>query len=274
MVGVIFDIDGTLARGRQVLPGALETLAELRHRGIPFAFFTNDNANPVAFWVEKFRVMGLEAAPGEIITSALVAAEAVAELHPGSPILAVGGPGLIEALRAKDLNLVGFEEAERAKVVVMGKDPDFDQDRLNIVCQAIWGGAKFFATNYDPKVPTATGFAPATGPMVKAVAYATGQEPIVTGKPSPWSGRMAMRILGLPPERGVVVGDQLGTDIAMGRSAGMRTVLVLTGTADVHDVAKASPDEQPDVVLGGVGEFIPWLDKQAGFSTSNGEQNI
>lgn len=273
-VGVIFDIDGTLARGRQVLPGALETIAELRQRRTPFAFFTNDNANPVAFWVERFRAMGLEAAPGEIITSALVAAEAVAELHPGTPTLAVGGPGLIEALRAKGMNLVEFDQAEVAKVVVMGKDPNFDQQRLNVVCQAIWGGAEFFATNYDPKVPTATGFAPATGPMVKAVAYATGREPVVTGKPSPWSGRMAMRMLGLPPEQGVVVGDQLGTDIAMGRNAGMRTVLVLTGTANAHDAAEAPPDMRPDMVLDGIGEFIPWLDKQAVFPATDGSQAI
>ncbi len=260
--GVIFDIDGTLARGRQALPGALDTLAELRRRRVPFAFFTNDNSNPVDFWVEKFSAMGFAASPTEIVTSALVAAEVVAELHPDSPILPVGDVGLLEALAAKGLDLVGFDDVDRAAVVVMGKDPAFGQERLKVVCRAIWNGAEFFATNYDPKVPTADGFAPATGPMVKAVAYATGREPIVTGKPSPWSGRMAMRILGGLPEHGIVVGDQLGTDIAMGRNAGMRTVLVLTGNTEEHDLAAAPPGQQPHVVLPSIREFIPWLDEQ------------
>ncbi len=274
-VGIVFDIDGTLARGRQVLPGALETIAELRRRHTPFAFFTNDNSNPVQFWVEKFGAMGLDAEPSEIVTSALVAAEVMAELHPESVLLPVGDVGLIEALQAKGLHLVGFDEAEQATVVVMGKDPAFDQARLNVVCQAIWQGAEFFATNYDPKVPTVDGFAPATGPMVKAVAYATGREPVVTGKPSPWSGRMAMRILDVAPEDGVVVGDQLGTDIAMGRNAGMRTVLVLTGTASAADVPLAPPEQQPDVVLAGVGELIAWLDEQAPvLPTSGGVRGI
>ncbi len=273
--GVIFDIDGTLARGRQVLPGALETLAELRRRKTRFAFFTNDNANPVDYWVERLSAMGFDASPAEIVTSALVAAEVVAELHPEDPILAVGGPGLIEALRAKGLALVPFDDVDRATVVVMGKDPLFDQQRLAVVCRAIWNGAEFFATNYDPKVPTADGFAPATGPMIKAVAYATGLEPVVTGKPSPWSGRMAMRILGGVPEHGIVVGDQLGTDIAMGRNAGMRTVLVLTGTTAVGDLEGAPPDQQPDVVLEGVGDFIPWLDAEgAVLPTSGGRSGI
>jgi 4-nitrophenyl phosphatase len=241
--GIIFDIDGT-------------------RRGLPFAFFTNDNSNTIAFWVDKFAAMGIEAAPDEVVTSALVAAEVMAELHGDSPILAVGDVGLLEALRARELDLVDPEEPERAKAVVMGKDPNFDQHRLNVVCQAIWNGAEFFATNYDPRVPTAEGFVPATGPMVKAVAYATGQEPIVTGKPSPWSGRMAMRILGVAPERGLVVGDQLATDIAMGRSAGMSTCLVLTGTAEAHHVEDAPAEHQPHVVVADIGHLIPWLDEQ------------
>lgn len=259
--GIIFDIDGTVARGRRVLPGAPEALAELRRRGIRFAFFTNDNAHLVGFWVERLEAMGIDAGPGEIVTSALVAAEVTAELHSGSSILPVGDIGLLEALRAKGLDLVDFDDADRAVAVVMGKDPHFDQQRLSVVCRAIWNGAEFIATNYDPKVPTADGFIPGTGAMVKAVAYATGREPVVTGKPSSWSGRMAMRILGVPPERGVVVGDQLGTDIAMGRNSGMRTVLVLTGTADAADV-EAVPDEQrPDAVLASVSDLVSWLDE-------------
>ncbi len=258
--GIILDIDGTVARGRQVLPGALETLAELRRRGIRFAFFTNDNSKPIRAWVERLGDMGIDAEPEEIVTSALVAAEVMAEVHPSSPILAVGDIGLLEALDAKGLDLVDAVDVDRATAVVMGRDPNFDQERLKTVCRAIWNGAEFFATNYDPRLPVAGGFVPATGPMVKAAAYATGIEPIVTGKPSPWSGRMAMRILGVDPGRGLVVGDQLGTDIAMGRNAGMQTVLVLTGTASAADAASAPPEHRPDAIIGGITDLVPWLD--------------
>ncbi|NOX23944.1 MAG: HAD-IIA family hydrolase [Actinobacteria bacterium] len=258
--GIIFDIDGTVARGRQVLPGALETLAELRRRDIRFAFFTNDNSKPIRAWVDRLAGMGIDAAPGEIVTSALVAAEVMAEVHPESPILAIGDVGLLEALRAKKLDLVAADDVDRATAVVMGRDPGFDQERLNTVCKAIWNGAEFFATNYDPRLPVAGGFVPATGPMVKAVAYATGIEPTVTGKPSPWSGRMAMRILGIAPALGLVVGDQLATDIAMGRNAGMQTVLVLTGTADAADAAAAPSEHRPDAIIDGIADLVPWLD--------------
>ncbi len=258
--GAVLDIDGTVARGRKALPGALEALAELRARGVRYAFFTNDNQSPVARWVDKLAAMGIDAAPGEVVTSALVAAEAVAELHPGRPVLAVGNVGLTEALQAKGIDLVGWEEADRAEVVVMGKDPAFDQGRLEIVCRAIWGGAEFVATNADPKVPVAEGFAPGTGPMIEAVAYATGVAPLVTGKPSPWAGRMAARILGATPRRTVVVGDQLATDIAMGKAAGMRTVLVLTGSSTQADAEAADDTHRPDVVAASIAELPAVID--------------
>ncbi len=257
--GAILDIDGTVVRGRRVLPGALDALAYLRATGIRHAFFTNDNQRPPGAWVQRLAETGIDVSDDEVITSALVAAEAVAELHPGRPVLAVGNVGLLEALEAQEMELVGWDDVERAEVVVMGKDPDFDQRRLAAVCRAIWNGAAFIATNIDPKVPTGDGFAPGTGPMVKAVAYATGVEPLVTGKPSPWAGRMAARILDVDPTDTVVVGDQLATDIAMGKAAGMRTVLVLTGASHAAD---ASTDP-PDAIVESIADLPRLLDEWA-----------
>lgn len=194
------------------------------------------------------------------MTSALIAAQAAAQLYADKKILVVGNVGLIEAMQAKNLTLLDYDEADQAEVVLMGKDSDFDQERLKIVCQAIWNGAEFLATNYDPKVPTADGFVPATGPMVKAVAYATGQEPLVTGKPSPWAGKMAIDILGVEPDRAVFVGDQLATDIKTGNEAGLTTILVLTGSATQADAEAASEDMKPDVILPDVNQLIKWID--------------
>ncbi|MFQ5578584.1 MAG: HAD-IIA family hydrolase [Anaerolineae bacterium] len=257
--GIIFDIDGTVARGKKALPGVLDTLAELRRRNIRFGFFTNDNSHTVDFWVNRLAAMGINAGRDEVLTSALIAAEATAQLHPTRRILPVGDAGLLEALHAKNLHLLSFDEAEQAEVVVVGKDPHFNPQRLNTICQAIWRGAEFIATNYDPRIPTATGFVPATGPFVKAIAYATGQEPLVTGKPSSWSGSMAMTILETTPDRGAVIGDQLGTDIAMGKNAGLFSILVLTGVTS-RQQAEAAPDAlKPDLILPDVNRLIEVL---------------
>lgn len=258
--GIVFDIDGCVARGNKAIPGVPDTLNELRRRGIRFVFITNDNQNKVSYWVDRLAAMGIDTSEGEVLTAAIIAARATRELYPTRKILPIGDVGLIEALRAQGLELLDLENAKNAEVVVMGKDPDFDLQRLNLVCQAIWNGAEFIATNDDPKVPTATGFVPATGALVKAVAYATGKEPIVTGKPSKWAGEMAMKILGISPDRGAVAGDRIPQDIAMGKRAGLFTILVLTGGTTQEEAADAPEALKPDLILPDINHLLEWLD--------------
>jgi 4-nitrophenyl phosphatase len=257
--GIVFDIDGCVARGKKAIPGVPDTLDELRRRGIRFTFLTNDNQYTIATWVERLAAMGIPASANEVLTSAVIAASVTRELYAERKILAFGNTGLIEALQNQELTLLGAEQANQAEVVVVGKDPTFDQHKLNLACQAIWNGAEFIATNYDPKVPTANGFAPATGPMVKAIAYATSKEPLVTGKPSHWSGEMAMKILGVPPERGAVAGDRLPQDIAMGKQAGLFTILVLTGGTSAEEAATAPLELTPDLILPDINHLIDWM---------------
>jgi HAD superfamily hydrolase (TIGR01450 family) len=262
LAGFIFDIDGCVARGSQALPGVPATLATLRARGFRCAFLSNENQRTRAEVVAKLNGMGIPATVDDVVTAAVVAAEVVQSLHPGRRVLAIGAAGLREALIDRGVPLVDPAHAAEAEVVVMGRDPDFGQQTLNLVCQAIWSGADFIATNLDARVPAASGFVPATGPMIKAVAYATGKEPLVCGKPSRWAGRMALHAIGLAPEQGAVVGDQLEQDIGMGKAAGLFTILVLTG-ATTADGARAAPAAlQPDLVLPDVNALPAWLERQ------------
>jgi HAD superfamily hydrolase (TIGR01450 family) len=260
IAGFIFDVDGCVARGKHALPGVPETLADLRARGIRCAFMTNENMSTRAQVVDKLNGMGIPAGPEDVVTSAIVAAEVTRTLHPGRKVLAIGAAGLVEALQLCGMTLVDQEHAVEAEVVVMGKDPSFNMKTLEVVCQTIWKGADFIVTNLDPKVPTATGFTPATGPMIKAVAYATGKEPLVTGKPSKWAGEMAMKALGIAPEHGAVVGDQLEQDIRMGKEAGLFTIVVLTGATTAEAAAAAPEALRPDLVLPDVNHLPAWLD--------------
>lgn len=256
--GLVLDIDGCVARGKQAIPGALETLQEFKRRGIKLAYLTNDNQRTAEQWVQRLEAMGIPAAPEEILTSAIIAAEFVKERYSDRCILPIGATGLISALERRGLTLV--DQPAEADVVVMGRDPNFNQETLNVACQAIWGGADFIATNLDRRVPTADGFKPATGPMVQAVAWATRTEPMVMGKPSRWAGEMAMKILGVERARGAVAGDQLDQDIKMGKVAGLRTILVLTGSTSREDAERAPEEGRPDVVLPDITHIPDWLD--------------
>jgi 4-nitrophenyl phosphatase len=264
IAGFIFDVDGCVARGAQALPGVPATLAHLRARGIRCAFMTNENMSTRSQVVAKLVAMGIPCTAEDVVTAAMVAAEVTRALHPGKKVLAVGAAGLVEALQQCGVALVDAHHAAEVQVVVMGKDPNFDMKLLDVVCQTIWRGAAFIATNLDPKVPTATGFSPAAGAMIKAVAYATSHEPLVTGKPSKWAGEMAVRALGLAPDCSAVVGDQLEQDIKMGKQAGLFTIAVLTGVTTAEAAAAAPEAVRPDVILPDVNHLPAWLESLGG----------
>jgi phosphoglycolate phosphatase len=59
---------------------------------------------------------------------------------------------------------------------------------------------------------------------------------------------------GLQPDRVIMVGDSRH-DLLAGRSAGMRTVAVLTGIASAEDLAPLA-----DAVLRDIGDLPGWID--------------
>lgn len=259
MRGIIFDIDGVLVRGKQVIPGAPEVLKRLRGQGLRLVCCTNENTRTAADVAAKLLELGLPIGAGDVVTAGLVAADVVAREFPGKRVLAIGGPGLLEPLQQLGAHLLSPAEAASADVLVMGRDPHFDSVKLQAACQAVWNGARFLATNYDPRVPVDHGFMPATGALVKAVAYATGVEPVILAKPSPRPAETCLAILGLPASAVVLVGDQVVQDIGMGRQAGMRTVLVLTGATTAEEAEQIPAELRPDAVLPDVGCLPGWL---------------
>ena len=82
---------------------------------------------------------------------------------------------------------------------------------------------------------------------VTAVAAATGQRPLVAGKPeAPLFHAAAKR---LAADRPLVVGDRLDTDILGGNRAGFATVAVLTGVDTRETILAARTLERPDYLI-------------------------
>ena len=66
--GIILDIDGTILRGRQVIPGAEKAVVALRRRDHPIIFITNPLESPNE-QSGRLAAAGIEASPNEIITA-------------------------------------------------------------------------------------------------------------------------------------------------------------------------------------------------------------
>jgi HAD superfamily hydrolase (TIGR01450 family) len=222
-------------------------LAKARSAGITLAFVTNNAARPAAAVAAQLTELGVPAEPADVVTSAQAAArELVALVGRGAAVFVVGGEGLQEALRERDLVPVSRLEDEPA-AVVQGFSPDVGWRLLAAASYVLATGVPWVASNLDLTVPTAQGIAPGNGSLVNAVAAATNRRPdVVAGKPyRPLFDETVDRV---GAERPLVVGDRLDTDIEGASRCGAVSLLVMTGVTDLDALCAARGDQRPSYV--------------------------
>jgi HAD superfamily hydrolase (TIGR01450 family) len=239
----LLDLDGVVYLGSAAVSGAPEALREAASRGMRHAFVTNNAARTPAAIAAQLSSLGVPAAASDVVTSGQAAARLLARrLPPGARVLVVGGNGLRVALRERGLRPVSAA-AQRPAAVVQGFSPDLSYALLAEGALAVAGGALFVATNADVTLPTARGAEMGNGALVQAIVAATGQRPVVAGKPAPPLHAEAVERTGA--KRPLVVGDRLETDIEGAVRAGADSLLVLTGVSSPADVVLAPAGRRP-----------------------------
>ncbi|MGB6161811.1 MAG: HAD-IIA family hydrolase [Pseudonocardiaceae bacterium] len=240
---VLLDLDGTVIRGAEAVPEAPDVINEWRQAGRAVQFITNNASRAPDEVAKQLTALGVRTAADEVVTSAQVAvALLAAQLPAGSAVLVVGAEALIAEVRSVGLRPV-FAVSQQPVAVVQGHSPETGWTRLAEACLAIRDGAIWVACNVDLTLPTERGLLPGNGSMVAALRAATDREPTVAGKPARPLLDMAVDRIGA--RQPLVVGDRLDTDIAGARAAGLDSLLVLSGVADVGTLLAAPPEQRP-----------------------------
>ena len=87
----------------------------------------------------------------------------------------------------------------------------------------------------------------------------TGVEPYFVGKPNPLMMRSALNRIDAHSETTVMVGDRMDTDVVSGLEAGLRTILVLTGSTK-RDQVERFP-YRPTHVVDSVADLVDLVDE-------------
>ncbi len=256
----IFDLDGVVYRGKDILPHSRETIDRLKKSGHNVRFFTNNATKSRRQYLDKLSSFGVETSIDEIMTSSYAAALYFEENNEsGKTVFRIGEEGMSEELRNVGMEVIEDPSKNGVAIdyVVVGMDRYFDYNKLLRAQQAIVNGAKFIATNEDKTFPVENGnVLPGGGTMVAAVRAATSVEPLVMGKPETYAFKKIMDLAGATPEDTVMVGDRLDTDIAAGNRAGAWTVLVLTGVNTREDADNAADEMLPNEIIKDLSELI------------------
>ena len=227
-LGVISDMDGVIYRGRDLIPGAQEFIDRLRAARAGLVFLTNNSEQTPLDLLRKLAALGIRGLTEQnFITSAMATAEFLVSQNPHGTAYVIGGGGL-----SAELYKVGYSITENnPDYVVVGKTASFGFPMMRKAAQLIDGGAKFIGTNPDLVDPVEGGTEPAAGALLASIEAATGMRPYIVGKPNSLMMIYARRMLGVPAEDCVMIGDRMDTDIVGGMEAGMQTCLVLSGVS-------------------------------------------
>ncbi|MGC9003568.1 MAG: HAD-IIA family hydrolase [bacterium] len=253
----IFDLDGVIYRETQPLPGAREIVQKLRERGKRVVFLTNNSTKTRYQYKRKLSNIGIKADVEEIFTSAWGTALFLKQ-EGAKKALVIGEQGLKKELKRMGIEITSLPERD-VDYVVVGLDRHFTYRKLCNAFEAVRNGAKFLATNMDYTFPIEDKIVPGGGAIVASLRWALRMEPILIGKPSPFLLELIMNRYGVGKNETVIVGDRLDTDIEMGKRAGIKTILVLTGVTSQEEL-EDSPIK-PDEVVHSLDELecIEWL---------------
>ena len=161
--------------------------------------------------------------------------------------------------------------ADKPLAVVEGFSPAISYSLLAEGGLAVAAGALYVLSNADRTLPSSRGSQPGNGSLVQVIAYATGVQPLVAGKPEPPLHHESVQRTGA--QHPLAVGDRLDTDIEGAHRVGVDSLLVLTGVTSPAEAILAPPQQRPTYLsedLAGLHQPHPEVASQDGAFSCGG----
>ena len=245
------DMDGVLVHESRAIPGAADFIQALQDHDRRFLVLTNNSIFTARDLRARLLSSGITIPERSIWTSALATAKFLAEQSAGGSAYVIGEAGLTSALHE-----AGFVLTETdPDYVVLGETRTYSFEAITRAIRLLERGARFIATNPDATGPSPEGSLPATGSVAALITRATGVDPYYVGKPNPLMMRSALNQVEAHSESTVMIGDRMDTDVIAGIEAGLRTVLVLTGSTREDQVGTFP--YRPTRIVDSIADLVP-----------------
>jgi HAD superfamily hydrolase (TIGR01450 family) len=255
--GYIFDLDGTIYLGDELLPGVKRLILKLRELDKRVFFLSNNATKDPRMYAEKLDGLGLNTPASEIVNTVVTMTGWLLSNQPDATVFPISEEPLKNSLQEAGIRM--SEDPEEIDIVIASYDRTFDYRKLQIAFDAIWfyGRAMLVTTNPDRYCPFPGGRGePDAAAIVAAIEACTGTKcQVNVGKPDPIMLETVMDLIGLEAKECVMTGDRLYTEILMAKVAGMPSAVVLTGETTDEDLANEPEENLPDYTL----ERIDWL---------------
>ena len=250
IAAVFLDLDGTIYLGDGLIEGASQFLDRLEQHGIRRFFLSNNSSKSVSQYLEKLRIMGIDATEGEILLSTHDLISWLSDEGVVDTFL-VGTEGMREMLESSGFSTV----SDDPEYVVLGYDTEINYDKLATSSIHLHNGVPMVASHPDMVCPSPDGGLPDTGAYMALFEATTGVRPKhVCGKPNKGMILHKIKEIGIQPSNCAMVGDRLYTDMEMADRAGVHGILVLSGEATREDLDLSNL--KPSLVVDSVASLL------------------
>ncbi|HKH39283.1 MAG TPA: HAD-IIA family hydrolase [Rubrobacter sp.] len=257
--GYVFDLDGTIYLGDELLPGAKRLILKLRELGKRVVFLSNNPTKDPRMYAEKLGKLGLKTPASEIVNTVVTMTRWLLRDHPEATVFPISEEPLKNSLSEAGIRM--SENPGEIDIVIASYDRGFDYRKLQIAFDAIWfyERAMLVTTTPDRYCPFPGGRGePDAAAIVAAIEACTGAKcQVNVGKPDPVMLETIMDLIGLEAKDCVMSGDRLYTEIRMAKAAGMPSAVVLTGETTKRDLAGESEENLPDYALERIDQLVP-----------------
>ncbi len=249
----IFDLDGTLYIGDNLIDGAKDTLNLLRQNKKKILFLTNNSSASTSEYETKLKKKDIFEEGDEVFSSLKATCSFLKTKRRDKSVFALATPSAREELES-----YGVKLSQKAEIALLAFDKTISYDKMvNFNC-LLNDGAEYIATHLDLVCPSPCGPIPDAGSFAEAFYLSSKRKPdIVIGKPSIFMGEAIMREFNLSRQEILMVGDRLYTDIRFGNNCGFLSALVLSGETN-FEMAKNSSDKA-NVILDSVKDINQFL---------------
>ena len=278
---VLLDLDGTVYFEEHPLPGAVDLIRRLQREGRPYACLTNSTSSPERIAARLAR-MGVTVDAAHIYTAAAAACDYVmkrfgaqsdgetqsaagaeamagstgtslsaanAQPRPEPRVFNLSTEGVHEMLDGRVRWVNAADEPCDAVIAGVTLNVYATDERQRTAMTLLRKGATLVGICADRIYPSPRGMEFGVGAMCAMLSYASAATPVFCGKPEAFFFRELCRRLDVRPERAVLLGDNLESDIAGAKGVGMSAALVLTGVSTAADAERLPPERRPDYVL-------------------------
>ncbi len=224
---VIFDLDGTVYCGNQLVDNILDYIQFLKQKNVEIYFMTNNSSKSRKQIFDKLLNLGIETELGRVYCCSYIAGEFLKKNSCYYPYVIGSNDLKLELYNSEGINVV--DDYKNADSVFVGLDIEFNYLKLSEAIYIILeNNGKLIGCNEDRVYPGNNNtLLPGCGPILHSIEFSVNKKSDhILGKPNPYFLNYILNDWRLSVNDVMIIGDSYESDILLADSVGASSILL------------------------------------------------